>query len=128
MKKKMNYLILILTIIFMVGCTNVEDTLNRIQLLILGKIKYPNYEVFAFDKVNYDIRFNAWVNFANRNSSFGQRNSTSNRYNSMFVNSAGIDNRIASSNNEHSSSKVPRQLFVRERPCFADPRFGYSGA
>ncbi|MCT1402848.1 DNA/RNA non-specific endonuclease, partial [Paenibacillus sp. p3-SID867] len=28
MKKKMNYLILILTIIFMVGCTNVEDTSN----------------------------------------------------------------------------------------------------
>jgi hypothetical protein len=26
MKKKMNYLILLLTIIFMVGCTNVEDT------------------------------------------------------------------------------------------------------
>ena len=25
MKKKMNYLILLLTIIFMVGCTNVED-------------------------------------------------------------------------------------------------------
>ena len=28
MKKKMNYLILLLTIIFMVGCTNVEDTSN----------------------------------------------------------------------------------------------------
>ncbi|PYY25963.1 Uncharacterized protein PIL02S_05333 [Paenibacillus illinoisensis] len=28
MKRKMNYLILILTIIFMVGCTNVEDTSN----------------------------------------------------------------------------------------------------
>src|SRR3954470_9790914 len=28
MKKKMNYLILLLTIIFMVGCTNVEDTYN----------------------------------------------------------------------------------------------------
>ena len=28
MKKKMNYLILLLTIIFMVGCTNVEDTPN----------------------------------------------------------------------------------------------------
>ncbi|PKQ89474.1 hypothetical protein CXK86_20740 [Paenibacillus sp. BGI2013] len=28
MKKKMNYLILIITIIFMVGCTNVEDTSN----------------------------------------------------------------------------------------------------
>lgn len=28
MKKKMNYLILFLTIIFMVGCTNVEDTSN----------------------------------------------------------------------------------------------------
>ncbi|MDK8193207.1 DNA/RNA non-specific endonuclease [Paenibacillus sp. UMB7766-LJ446] len=28
MKKKMNYLFLILTIIFMVGCTNVEDTSN----------------------------------------------------------------------------------------------------
>ncbi len=28
MKKKMNYLILILTIIFMVGCTNIEDTSN----------------------------------------------------------------------------------------------------
>ncbi len=28
MKKKMNYLILISTIIFMVGCTNVEDTSN----------------------------------------------------------------------------------------------------
>ena len=26
MKKKMNYLILLLTIIFMVGCTNVEET------------------------------------------------------------------------------------------------------
>jgi PBP1b-binding outer membrane lipoprotein LpoB len=26
MKKKMNYLILLLTFIFMVGCTNVEDT------------------------------------------------------------------------------------------------------
>lgn len=28
MKKKMNYLILLLTIVFMVGCTNVEDTSN----------------------------------------------------------------------------------------------------
>ena len=28
MKKKINYLILLLTIIFMVGCTNVEDTSN----------------------------------------------------------------------------------------------------
>jgi len=28
MKEKMNYLILLLTIIFMVGCTNVEDTPN----------------------------------------------------------------------------------------------------
>ena len=28
MKKKMNYLILLLTIIFMVGCTNVEDASN----------------------------------------------------------------------------------------------------
>ncbi|MBP1934957.1 PBP1b-binding outer membrane lipoprotein LpoB [Ammoniphilus resinae] len=28
MKKKKNYLILLLTIIFMVGCTNVEDTSN----------------------------------------------------------------------------------------------------
>ncbi|WP_290405002.1 hypothetical protein [Paenibacillus polymyxa] len=62
----------------------------------------------------------AWVNFANRNSSFGRRNSASKRHNSMLVNSAGIDNRIESSNNEHFSSKVPRQLFVRELPRVTD--------
>ena len=57
MKKKMNYLILILTIIFMVGCTNVENAIQEVTKVdkeaegtITEDIKEPKGEEKVVDE------------------------------------------------------------------------------
>lgn len=61
MKTKMNYLILLLTFIFMVGCTNVEDASNtdvetdiqEVTTVETNGIRYNETSYLTIDKPRY---------------------------------------------------------------------------